>query len=159
MIQAIRDLFARAMHPPAPSRQSGGDDASEDIERQRLHVAACALLLELAYADDDFTDEERAHVEAAVQHHLDVDEETAQKLLELAEQERASAIDLYQFTSLVRENYDVGQKTVLAEIMWGVVMADGTIDSDESYLLRKIANLLDIKPGFLSHARKRALEE
>ena len=156
MIESIRNFFSRTMQP--------GDAATEDVdageeERHRLHVAACALLLELAHADDTFTESEREHVEAVVRRHLDVDEETAKGLLELAEQERKSAIDLYQFTSLIRENYDLGQKTLLAEIMWGVVLADGNIDKDESYLLRKIANLLDLKPGYLSHARKRAEED
>lgn len=155
MIESIRNFFARTMQP-------GGAEAereAEEDDQHRLHVAACALLLELAHADDAFTESEREHVEAVVRRHLDLDEETAKGLLELAEQERKSAIDLYQFTSLIRENYDLGQKTLLAEIMWGVVLADGTIDKDESYLLRKIANLLDLKPGYLSRARKRVEED
>lgn len=152
MIESIRNFFARTMQPGEAAEADS--DAGEE-EQHRLHVAACALLLELAHADDTFTESERDHVEAVVRRHLDLDEETAKGLLELAEQERKSAIDLYQFTSLIRENYDLGQKTLLAEIMWGVVLADGTIDKDESYLLRKIANLLDLKPGYLSRARKR----
>lgn len=71
--------------------------------------------------------------------------------------ERSEAIDLYQFTSLVRDNYDLGQKTVLAEIMWSVVLADGNIDQDEDYMLRKIGYLLDLKAGFLSHAKKKVV--
>jgi uncharacterized tellurite resistance protein B-like protein len=118
-------------------------------------VAACALLLELAHADDEFSDSERHHVEAVVRRHLALDEDTAQRLIDLADEERRAAIDLFQFTSLIRDSYDLGQKTLLAEIMWGVVLADGRIERHESYLLRKIANLLDLKPGYLAEARKR----
>lgn len=153
MLESIRSFFARTMSPRDADAAAAEAEAEE---RKRLHVAACALLLELAYADDEFSPAERSHVQAVVRRHLDVDEETAQNLLELAEQERKNAIDLYQFTSLIRENYDLGQKTLLAEIMWGVVLADGQIGQHESYLLRKIANLLDLKPGYLSAARKRA---
>ena len=157
MIESIRRFFARTMAPsPAPAEPASD---AEEAERYRLHVAACALLRELAHADDTFTDRERAHVEAVVRRHLDLDEESAQALIELAEQERRSAIDLYQFTSLVRDHYDLAQKTLLAEIMWGVVLADGEIHKDESYLLRKIGNLLDLQPGFLAHARKKATED
>jgi uncharacterized tellurite resistance protein B-like protein len=156
MLDNIRNFFARTMRAP---RTEAGDADSEAEERHRLHVAACALLLELAHADDEFTPAERAHVEAVVRRHLDLDEETARGLLDLAEQERKNAIDLYQFTSLIRENYDLGQKTLLAEIMWGVVLADGQIGQHESYMLRKIANLLDLKPGYLSAARKRVSGE
>jgi len=88
--------------------------------------------------------------------HFELDEETAQDLIRLAEAERAEAIDLYQFTRLIRDSYDLGQKTLLAEIMWGLVMNDGEIAQHEAYMLRKIANLLDLKPGYLSDARKRA---
>lgn len=156
MLENIRSFFTRTMRPLPAAERARQDAMSAAEERHRLHVAACALLLELAHADDEFTPDEREHVEAVVRRHLDVDEETARGLIELAEAERRNAIDLYQFTSLIRENYDLGQKTLLAEIMWGVVQADGQIGQHESYLLRKIANLLDIKPGYLFEARRRA---
>jgi uncharacterized tellurite resistance protein B-like protein len=157
MIDGIRDFFTRVMRTPASAANANADASeaeAEEAARRRLHVAACALLLELAHADDEFSDAERAHVRESLRRHLDLDEPTTNRLLELAEEERASAIDLYQFTSLVRDNYDLAQKTLLAEIMWGVVLADGSIEQDESIMLRKIGNLLDLEPGFLSHARK-----
>ena len=42
---------------------------------------------------------------------------------------------------------------------WGLILADGQIARHEAYLLRKIANLLDLEPGYLSAARKRAAGE
>jgi uncharacterized tellurite resistance protein B-like protein len=155
MIESIRRFFARTMETPSTDATAASDDAAE-AERQRLHVAACALLLELAYADDTFTESERGHVTGAVRRHLALDETAASELIALADEQRKKAIDLYQFTSLIRDQYDVGQKTLLAEIMWGVVLADGEIHRDEDYLMRKIANLLDLEPGYLSYARKQA---
>jgi uncharacterized tellurite resistance protein B-like protein len=146
------------MAPPAgPGTNGNGQDEATAAEaRQRLHVAACALLLEIAYADDHFSDGERSHIGAVMQRHFAVDEAMAETLIELAEAERARAIDLYQFTSLIRDSYDLGQKTLLAEIMWGLVLTDGAVARHEGYMLRKIANLLDLKPGYLSSARKQA---
>jgi uncharacterized tellurite resistance protein B-like protein len=135
------------------------DPATDGAERRRLHLAACALLLELAHADDEFSESERDHIEVVLRRHFDLDEAEALELMELAEAERASAIDLYQFTSLIRSSYDLGQKTLLAEVMWGLILADGQIARHEAYLLRKIANLLDLEPGYLSAARKRAAGE
>jgi uncharacterized tellurite resistance protein B-like protein len=159
MRDTIRRIFAEQMTPPSAAHVNGGPGTNgEDsaAERQRLHVAACALLLELAYADDVFSDAERAHIGAVMQRHFAVDSETADALIELAEAERSRAIDLYQFTSLIRDSYDLGQKTLLAEIMWGLVLADGQIARHEGYMLRKLANLLDLQPGYLATARKRA---
>jgi uncharacterized tellurite resistance protein B-like protein len=160
VIDSFRQFFTDRMAPPR-TRQTGRnvdfDTDAEEAERHQLHVAACALLLEIAYADDEFSDSELQHICAVLQRHFDLDEETAHALIEIAEAERSRAIDLYQFTSLIRENYDLGQKTLLAEIMWGVVLTDGAVARHEGYMLRKIANLLELEPGYLAAARKRAL--
>lgn len=162
MRDAIRRIFIERMAPPEFAAAANGR-AAADLERQdarqRLHVAACALLLEIAYADDYFSDAERTHICAVMQRHFNLDEETAESLIELAEAERARAIDLYQFTALIRDSYDLGQKSLLAEIMWGLVLADGAVQRHEGYMLRKIANLLDLEPGYLSTARKRAASQ
>jgi len=113
-------------------------------------------LLELAHADEHFTDAERSHIHAVMMRHFALDYDTAQELMHLAENERADANDVFQFANLVRSSYDVGQKTLLAEIMWGLILTDGEIARHESYMLRKIANLLDLEPGYLSKARAAA---
>jgi uncharacterized tellurite resistance protein B-like protein len=40
--------------------------------------------------------------------------------------------------------------------MWGLVLTDGAVQRHESYMLRKIANLLDLQPGYLSFAKNNA---
>ncbi|MEO5510507.1 MAG: TerB family tellurite resistance protein [Longimicrobiales bacterium] len=161
MREEIRSFFQKnmAVEGDGAARNGGGEPVdAEGAERKRLHVAACALLLELAHADDQFSDGERGHIEAVLQRHFGLDNATALELMQLAEAERENAIDLYQFTSLIRKSYDLGQKTLLAEIMWSLVLSDGQIAHHEAYMLRKIANLLDLEPGYLSAARRRAAE-
>jgi uncharacterized tellurite resistance protein B-like protein len=110
----------------------------------------------LAHADDVFTEDERNHIHAVMMRHFALDYDTAQELMKLAELQRKQAVDVFQFANLVRTSYDVGQKTVLAEIMWGLILTDGEIARHESHMLRKIANLLDLEPGYLSKARAAA---
>lgn len=156
MLDPIRSFFQRNIAIDIDGRHTAPQERTEE---QKLHIAACALLLELAHADDEFSESERGHIEAVLRRHFDLDADTAAQLMELAEAERSKAIDLFQFTTLVRNSYDLGQKTLLAEIMWGLVLSDGQIARHESYMLRKIANLLDLEPGYLATARKRALEK
>ncbi len=148
MLDSIKSFFKASMSPPAK--------AEATASRRDIRLAACALLVELAHADDEFTDDERKHLESAVQRQFGLDPTEAQKLLALAEQERKQAVDLWQFTNLIAENYSVGQKMVLAEIMWGVAHSDGKLAGREDYLMRKIFNLLRLEPGYLAEARKRA---
>jgi len=152
MLDAIRDFFRGSMQPEPdlePGREAGG-------EHSDVRLAACALLLEMAWADDEFTDDEREHLQAAVRRHWGLEAGEAARLLEMAERERAEANDLYQFTRLIRENYSLGQKMVLAEVMWGLVFADGDLSSREDWLIRKVSGLLDLKISYLSEARNRA---
>jgi len=150
MLEAIRSFFHSSMTP------STGERADEKSPPD-LRLAACALLLELAHADDSFSEEERRHVDSAIRRHFGADPEQAERLIELAEAERRQAVDLWQFTSLIDQSYSLGQKTVLAEIMWGLVYSDGELAAREDYLVRKICNLLHIQPGYLSEARKRVI--
>ena len=150
MIESIKQFFMANMAEP--------DRKEDDSLPADLRLAACALLLELAYADDEFTEEERTHLEGAIRRQFGLDEEQAGELIHLAEQQRADAVDLWTFTNLVAEHYSLGQKMVLAEAMWGLVYSDGDLGSREDYLMRKISGLLRLEPGYLAEARKRVEE-
>jgi len=147
MLESIKNFFRSSMSAPP---ESGDQPAKKD-----LRLAACALLLELAHADEEFTEDERQHLESAVRRQFGLAPADAEKLLALAEEARANAIDMWQFTNLIAENYSLGQKMVLAEIMWGLVYSDGELAGKEDYLMRKISNLLRLEPGYLAEARKR----
>lgn len=150
MIDAIRQLL---------KRQSTHDAQGDARSAEPVRVAACALLLELAHADGEFSAGEQAHIEAAVARHFGLDAETTRALLDLAAAERAGSIDHFSFTRVVNREFDLGQKMLLAEVMWGVILADGTISDHEAYLVRKIGNLLDLEPGYLATARRSAQQE
>ena len=150
MLDAVRALFT--------GQQTDKETAETEGTINPVHLAACALLLEIAYADGEFSAPERAHLEAVLERHFGLPAESGRRLIELAESERRRSIDHFTFTSVLQRNYDLGQKMVLAEVMWGLVLADGQISDHEHYLTRKIANLLDLAPGYLSAAKAAAME-
>jgi uncharacterized tellurite resistance protein B-like protein len=152
MLDAIRGFVTRrVLLPAAPTTEMPAAPGSTGVQ-----VAACALLLELAHADGEFSPAERAHIENALSRNFGLDEKTVGEILALAEAERAQAIDHFQFTRIIAQEYDLGQKMVLAEVMWRVILADGQIAQHEAYLVRKLANLLDLEPAYLSQARRAA---
>ena len=146
MLDAIKTFFGAKMEP---------ESLEEEVGEQDVRLAACALLIEIAYADDEFTEDESRHLLSAVRRQYGLDEEEAEQLIDLADRARASAVDLWQFTKLIKQNYSLGQKMVLAEIMWGLVYSDGELSAKEEYLMRKICSLLDLEPGYLAQARRR----
>jgi len=153
MLESIRKVLAGRRGAPGGGPPGRGPDPND------LQVAACALLLELAHADDEFSADERRHIEEALARHFGLSAEAALDLMALAEDRRGEATDLHQFTSVIAKQYDEGQRMVLAEVLWGIVYADGELSRHESYLMRKLANLLELRPGYLAEARKRVAPE
>lgn len=150
MLDSIRSFVSQHIVRAAPPTP----DTPAPIAPRSVQLAACALLLELAHADGEFSASERAHIERALDRHFGLDEATARELLELAEAERTQSVDHFQFTRLIVDQYDLGQRMVLAEVMWGVILADHEIAQHEAYLIRKLAKLLDLEPAYLSQARR-----
>ena len=146
MLDAIKSFFGATMEPASPE---------EEVAEPDVRLAACALLIEIAHADDEFTDDESRHLSSAVRRQYGLDEEEAEQLLELAERARNDAVDLWQFTKLIKQNYSLGQKMVLVEVMWGLVYADGELSSHEESLMRRVCHLLNLAPGYLSQVRKK----
>ena len=153
MLKSIRSFFDSQMAQPTTA--DGEVDSAAD--GHAVQLAAAALLLELAHADDEFSPEERSYIEGALARQFDLAEDEVANLIELAGREHQESVDHFQFTSLISENFDLGQKVVLAEVMWGLVAADGQIASHEAYPVRKISNLLDLEPGYLNAAKKKAM--
>jgi uncharacterized tellurite resistance protein B-like protein len=149
MLDPLRQFIRQRRSTELPAARS-------ESPHDEIQLAATALLLDLAYADGQFTPPERSHIESALGRHFNLDVASVQGLLALADEERRKAIDHFQFTRMICEHLDTGQRVVLAEVMYGVILADGKVDDRESALLRKLANLLDVAPGYLSEARRRA---
>ena len=142
MLNSIRSFCDTRMAPPA-TVEGEGDSVAEE---HAVQLAAAALLLELAHADDEFSPEERSYIEGALTRQFNLTDDEVADLIELAGKEQQESVDHFQFTSLISANFDLGQKVVLAEVMWGLVAADGQIASHEASRVRKISTLLDLVP-------------
>jgi uncharacterized tellurite resistance protein B-like protein len=149
MLDALRALFTGQAPAPLPTNAPG-------VGVDPLHLAACALLLEVAWADGEFSEAERAHLEGVLARHFNLSPDEGTRLLAVADEARRNSVDHYRFTSVLKKSYDIGQKMVMAEVIWGLALADGEIAEHEHYLTRKIANLLDLEPGYLSAAKAAA---
>jgi uncharacterized tellurite resistance protein B-like protein len=146
MLDAIRRLIGDSM-PGTPSAQT-------HVHKHDVRLAACALLLELAHVDGDFSEVERTRLSEVLQRHFGVDASGADALMVEAHVASRQSVDDFVFTRQVVVEYTLEQRLVLAELMWQVVLADGVLAERESYLMRKLANLLELEPAFLAQARR-----
>lgn len=124
-------------------RVSPVTDAAEDA--RRLRVATCALLLEAAHADEEFSDEERTAIIDMLGRRFDLDEEATAELVEVAEQERQRADSLFEFSRLLNERFPRERKLAIVELLWQVVYRDGVLEPHEDALMHKAGHLLGIR--------------
>ncbi len=112
VLDGIRGFFSAHVAPAAPG--------ASGTAGRRLEVAVCALLLEAAHADADFSAAERELVGTLLGERFSLAGPEVRELMALAEAERARSTDLYGFTRLIAQTYDdAGKRTLLETALAG----------------------------------------
>ena len=125
----------------------------EEDRAQRIQVATCALLLEVANSDDEFSDNERDNIVKILEKDFQLSVGYAEELMELSEKERQGSIDLWGFTNRINEHYSPEEKTKIIEMVWKVIYADGKLDKHEDHLAHKLSSLLKLSHKQLIDAK------
>ena len=137
-----------------------GEATPEDSGRVPLHdvrIAACALFLEMANIDDEFSGEERETIVSILRDEYDLSEEYASELAEAAEKERKKSLDMWHFTRMINEHFSREEKIRIVELLWKIVYVDGKLDKHEDYLVHTFANMLNLAHKELIEAKLRIL--
>lgn len=135
MFDSINNFFQERLAPSG----SEADDA------QRLRIATCVLLLEVAHADDEFSAEEQTRIDALIGKRFQLDAEQTAELLAVAEEERLQEEDLFKFSRLIDESYTRPRKLAILDLLWEVVFSDGVLEAHEDALMHKMGTLLGIR--------------
>ena len=112
-----------------------------DIEH-RLKLATAALMIEIMKQDGETRNEEVESVKKALQTKFKLTKTEIDELFSLASEEAKQSVDLYQFTSLIREHFSQEKKIKTIEYLWTIAYADNHLDAHEEHLIRRIADLL-----------------
>lgn len=149
MLNRLKQFFDTYLNPEA--------QAEENVQRS-LHLAAAALLLEMERVDDQVKEVERLTVARAIRKTFDLREDETDELIRLAESEANNATSYFEFTRLINDNYTMGQKIQLVELLWEVAYADDELEMYEEHLVRKLADLLYVPHPEFIRAKLRVLE-
>jgi len=134
--------FIKKAFSGSRQQQEGGDTGSGASREEDVRTAACALFLEIANIDDEFSEEERNSILNILQTEFGLSQERALELARRAMSELEGSIDLWNFTSIINDNYTEEEKLHVVELLWRVVYADGKLEKHEDYLIHKLAGLL-----------------
>lgn len=111
-------------------------------------LAAAALLLEVAWADQDIADEEIELIERQLREQFALSAEETGELIAQSRLDHENSVGLYSYTRTINDAWSEAQKFDLVTTLWRLALADAGLHRYEEHTIRKIAELL-----YLSHSR------
>lgn len=134
MLSKLTKFFDEVRGGP-PKREFANDD---------YRVAAAALLVHMAAADGQVDPQEQRRLRKIVEERFELDPPAARRLIRRAEESEREAVDLYQFTSVLKRALDEQGKLAVVELLWDMAFADGAADELEENIIWRIAELLGV---------------
>lgn len=121
-----------------------------------LHIACAALMLEVARADFEISDQEKTKIRKQLENVLKLSPTLVDELIDLAEAEVEEAVSLHQFTSLIHAHYSTDEKVHILFLLWKIAYSENYLDKYEEALIRKISDLLYISHKDYIQTKQRA---
>ena len=105
------------------------------------NVLIIALLIHAAKIDENYSENEKKIIKKVIIDLNKINSTQADELLKLAEKKEEESNQIIEFTKEIKK-YSMESKLKIVEIIWKIVYSDGTCDSYESTLIRRICGLL-----------------
>ncbi|MBC6407869.1 MAG: TerB family tellurite resistance protein [Rhodobacteraceae bacterium] len=143
-----RLVSALAARSASPLAETPASDHSESL-------ALGALLVRIARADGDYSNEEAACIDRLLVARYGLGPFEAAARRRDAEALEAAAADTVRFTRALKETVPHEDRLAVIEALWHIALADGGRDAAEDSVLRLAANLLGISDRDSALARQR----
>jgi uncharacterized tellurite resistance protein B-like protein len=135
MFEALKSFVAELTHEDATAR---------DLDADGYRLAAAALLVHAARIDGEFSANERSKLRDLLKQRFDLDDAGASALIEQAAAAEKDAVDLYHFTSVLKDRLDDSGRCRIVEMLWQIAYADGELSPFEDNLIWRVADLLGV---------------
>ena len=118
MIKYLKEIFKQRIEKSEPADNN-----------RKLQVATCALLIEIAKADTEFTEDERKKIISVMKNTFNLEKDYADELLELSEEKIKESISIYEFSTTINQNFSREEKFRLLENLWRLIYIDETLNA------------------------------
>lgn len=122
-----------------------------------IRVATCALFVEIAKIDEEFSKEELKAILSILKKRYGLEEDHAEALIAAADEELEQSVDLWRFAELINKNYSNDEKIKILETLWQIVYVDNKMDEHENYIMHKVGNILRLSHRDLIDAKLKVL--
>jgi uncharacterized tellurite resistance protein B-like protein len=135
------------------------DDSRGALDGDQVKTATAVLLFHAIAIDGVADEKERERIHALLRGHFSMSDDEVAELLHDAERREQESVDLYRFTSVLRDRLSPDEKRRIIEMMWRLVYADGELAALEDNLIWRTAELLAVPTRDRMELKKLVLSE
>jgi len=122
-----------------------------------IEEAVVVLLLRASNIDGKKDKQEIEVIKRLIIKQFNYDEKKADMLIDFAIEKEESSADLFEWSKIINDNYDLDSKKIVFSMMCEIICADGLIDPFESNLIRRLSGLLYISDKDAGAIRKKVM--
>ena len=135
MLSLLKDMFAG---------QANESNDSDQNNEHKLQVAACALLIEIANADEDFSEDEKNRITEIMKKLFNLSDSEVTNLIAKSTEEIENSVSLYEFTNVLNSKLSSDERYSIIKYLWQIAYSDNDLDAYEDHYIKKISNNLHI---------------
>ena len=118
------------------------NEQTTQMQEHDLETAGAALLIEVMRVDTLQQDDELKTLTFTLKKYFQLTDEEVDELMQSAGKSLDEAIDYFQFSKQINNQCSAQQRIDIVELLWRLAYADGELDPQEEYVIRRVANLL-----------------
>lgn len=149
MLEYLRKLFSDDQ--TSVIQNVSGSPSNQ--KNKKVEVAACALFIEIAKADGEFTKDERNFIISEMKSTFNLDDDYVNDLMMLAEERVKESVSLYEFTGGINTSFTHEEKIELIENLWKLIYKDEKLNQYEDHLIKRIAATINIEHKEIINAK------
>ena len=137
--------------------KSSNNENQDALNSSVIEEAVVVLLLRAANIDGKKDEQEIEAIKRLIIQQFNYDEEKADMLITSASEKEESSADLFEWSKIINDHYDLESKKIVFSMMCEIICADGLIDPFESNLIRRLSGLLYISDKDAGAIKKKVM--
>ena len=121
------------------------DNKKTESPSFELELTASVLAYEIARSDGKIRAEELYTLMEEIEKISEKVGKDKFEILKTVELYSKDSVSFHEFIEDINDNYTKNEKISLIDFMWRTAYADGMLDTDEERLVRRVADLINIK--------------
>jgi len=126
-------------------KKNKNEEANIDKHNFEIDLIACVLGYEVARADGNISDDELNSLLKEIEKITADVNKNPDEIFSLIKNYSENSVSFHEFISDINNNFNKKDKLELIQYLWDVAYADNVLDVNEERLIRRIADLINLK--------------